>query len=271
MSPWWRERVRIVLAPSGAELTRFGRGFRPAPIASGLVAAEAGESAADLFARAVADSRWHRADAQVVLSGHLVRYQMLPFSAALATDVDRIAYARLEFAAVHGEKAQGWELALADAPAGEPAPVCAIDAALVASIKAACTGATLALTSVTPRFVVAFDRVRQHIGRGPGGFALVEPARLTLGLFDQGRWRALSNPRFEGPVAAALAAELTQALALGTVGGEGARLHVVFAGARETLPSKLGGWDVMVHDLDVAVSRPEAVPRPPRARRSGTG
>ena len=257
MSPSWRERVQLTLAPSGVELARYGRGFRPALIASAAVRAEPGESAADVFARALADTRWHRADTRIVLSGHLVRYQMLPWSAALATDADRLAYARLEFAAVHGDKAQSWDLALADAPAGAAAPVCAIDAALIASLKATCTGATLSLVSVTPRFVAEFDRVRQHIARGPGGFALVEPGRLTLGLFDHGRWRALSNPRFEGPAAAALAAELTQAQALGTVGVDGARLHVVFAGAPDMLPAKLAGWDVMVHDgAAPAVKRP---------------
>ena len=257
MSPSWRERVQLTLAPSGVELARYGRGFRPALIASAAVRAEPGESVAVVFARALADARWHRADARLVLSGHLVRYQMLPWSAALATDADRLAYARLEFAAVHGDKAQSWDLALADAPAGEAAPVCAIDAALIASLKATCTGATLSLLSVTPRFVAEFDRVRQHIARGPGGFALVEPGRLTLGLFDHGRWRALSNPRFEGPAAVALAAELTQAQALGTVGVDGARLHVVFAGAPDMLPAKLAGWDVMVHDgAAPAVKRP---------------
>lgn len=265
MSPSWRERVQVTLAPTGVELTRYGRGFRPASIASAAVRAEPGETAADLFARALADTRWHRADAQVVLSGHLVRYEMLPWSAALATDADRLAYARLEFAAVHGDKAQSWELALADAPAGEPAPVCAIDAALIASLKATCVSATLSLVSVTPRFVSEFDRLRQHIARGPGGFALVESGRLTLGLFDQGRWRALSNPRFEGQVAAALAAELTQAQALGTVGGDGARLHVVFAGTPDVLPSKLAGWDVMVHDRE-----PAALEAAPRLARRGT-
>lgn len=252
MSPSWREHVQLTLAPSGVELARYGRGFRPALIASASVGAEPGESAADVFGRALADTRWHRADARIVLSGHLVRYHMLPWSAALATDADRLAYARLEFAAVHGDKAQSWDLALADAPVGEAAPVCAIDAALTASLKASCTGATLSLVSVAPRFVFEFDRIRQHIARGPGGFVLVEAGRLTLGLFDKGRWRALSNPRFEGPAAVALAAELTQAQALGTVGDDGARLHVAFAGVHDTLPSKLAGWDVMVHDRESA-------------------
>lgn len=254
-----------MLAPSGVELARYGRGLRPALIAAGSVAAEAGEGPGEALARALADTRWHRADAQVLLSGHLVRYQMLPWSAALATDADRLAYARLEFVAIHGDKAQSWDLALADAPVGEPAPVCAVDAALVASLKATCTSAALKLSSITPRFVAEFDRVRQHVAKGPGGFVLVESGRLTLGLFDNGRWRALSNPRFDGPVGAALAAELTQAQALGA-GGDAARVHIVFAGIAEPLPSKLAGWDVMVHDSEPAVAAPRPAPRPRLAR-----
>ena len=252
-----------MLGPAGVELVRHGRGLRPALKASALVVATPGEPIGDLFARALADTRWHRADALVALSGHLVRYEMLPWSAALASDADCQAYARFEFAAVHGDKAQSWALALADAPAGEPAPVCAIDAALVATIKASCAAASLALVSMTPRYAVEFDRVRTSIGRGPGGFALVEPGRLTLGLFDNGLWRALSNPRFDGSIAAALTAELTRAQALATVTGEPGRLHVAFTGSHDALPSKLAGWDVMTHDPNVP-----AAPAAPAVRRA---
>lgn len=251
MSPSWRERVRIVLAPGSVELTRFRRGFRPRVGYTTTVTVDSGSSWEDAMAvleSALAEPRWRKAEAEVLLSSHLVRLHLLPWSESLATDAERLAHARAELEAVHGERVRDWTLALDDAPVGQAAPLCAIDTALLDTVRAKCQAASLAVHSVRPQFVAALDEHRARLRARTCGFAFCEAGRLTLALYESGACRWLANPRVGVALSEALAAEIRQAEALGSVGGNG-RLHVAFAGARQALPGRIAGWEVVAPDV----------------------
>lgn len=261
MSPSWRERMRIVLAPGGLELTRVRRGLRPRtahaaalPVPPATTSATtpttatptptSWDGALAALDAVLTEPRWRKADAEVLLSGHFVRVHLLPWSASLATDAERLAYARAELEAVHGERVRDWTLVLDDAPVGQAAPVCAIDTALLDALRVKCAVAALKLRSVRPQFAVALEQHRAPLRVRNGGFAFAEAGRLTLALYQAGACRWLANPRVGVALAEALAAEVRQAEALGAVAGNG-RLHVAFAGAREALPARIGGWEVV--------------------------
>ncbi len=247
MSPSWRERVRIVLAPGGLELTRVRRGLRPGAAHTASIPVDPATSwdgALSALDVALTEPRWRKADAEVLLSGHFVRVHLLPWSASLATDAERLAYARAELEAVHGERVRDWTLMLDDAPVGQAAPVCAIDTALLDALRVKCAVAALKLRSVRPQFAVALEPHRAQLRARNGGFAFAEAGRLSLVLYEAGACRWLANPRVGVALAEALAAEVRQAEALGAVAGNG-RLHVAFAGAREALPGRIGGWEVV--------------------------
>lgn len=248
MSPSWRERVRIVLAPGSVGLTRFRRGLRPAAAQTTsipVVSAGSWEDTVAALDEALTEPRWRKAEAEVLLSSHFVRVHLLPWSESLATDGERLAYARAELDAVHGERVRDWTLVLDDAPVGQATPVVAIDTALLEAVRTKCREASLKLRSLRPHFAAAQADQRARLRARSCGFAFVEPGRLTLALFESGACRWLANPRVGVALSEALAAELRQAEALGAVTGNG-RLHVTFAGAREALPGRVGGWEIVL-------------------------
>ena len=247
MSPSWRERVRIVFAPSGIELTRFGRGLRPRVAHRAAVPVESGsswESAVAALEQVLAEPRWRKADAEVLLSSHFVRLHLLPWSESLATDAERMAHARAELEAVHGERVRDWTVVLDDARVGQAAPVCAIDTALLGAVNVACGAASLEVRSVRPQFAVALDEHRARLRARSCGFAFSEAGRLTLALYESDACRWLANPRVGVALSEAIAAEIRQAEALGTVAGNG-RLLVAFAGPQQALPGRIAGWEVV--------------------------
>ena len=87
-------------------------------------------------------------------------------------------YARAELEAVHGERVRDWTLVLDDAPAGEAAPVCAIDTALLEALRVKCRGGLLKLQSVRPQFAAALEQHRAPLRARHCGFAFAEPGRV---------------------------------------------------------------------------------------------
>lgn len=249
MSPWWRERVRIDFAPDRVALTRFSRGFKPRLVEQGIheleTLAPGWEAARDLLDRVLVEARWGKAEAHVRLSSHFVRLHLLPFNAALATDDERLAFARMELEAVHGERVHDWTLILDDAPVGAAAPVCAVDSALLEALRASCARAALKVGSMRPAFAVVLDQQRGRMRAPRYGFAFVEHGRVTLALYEGTACRWLTNPRVGSALGEILGAELQQAQMLGGIGG-GGRLQVVFANQREGLPARIGGWELAV-------------------------
>jgi hypothetical protein len=265
VSPWWRERLRVDLAPGGIALTRFRRGWRPAVAQTAAYPVDASGTgwapALDVLGAALGEPRWQGAAVEVRLSSHFVRFDLLPWTEALATDDERMTHGRVELESVHGARAREWVLRIDDAAPGEPAPLCAIDEALLQGLQALAAQARGTLVSVAPRFVSAFNRQRSQLGGPRAGFAVLEPGRLTLALLQGGRWARLSSVRVPGRPAEALGAELQQAMAVGQVDEPG-RLVVAAVGHVEPLPGRIAGWDV------VDAQEPLLHPRPGMAARA---
>lgn len=249
-----RGRLRVVLAPEAVELVRFSAGLRPGiahavrhPVEPVRAASDGSpwRAAVDVLAAALAEPRWQNVPAEVLVSEHWVRWQIVPFVDSLVRESEREGYARMEFEAVHGERARGWQVSVAAPRAGQSVPACAVDAALPEAVRAACEAAGGKLASFSSLFSRAWDRHRHRLGSGAGALAFVEPGRCTLGVFEGGAWRAIASPRLNGDAAAVLAGELSAALAGGVVSAPGT-LHVAFAAGRRAMPADLAGWRVSV-------------------------
>lgn len=255
MSLWWRDTLRVRLAPHGVRIARQRRGLRPvtsepievvvAPTADGGAPWIA---AVDALEEELLAPRFRGADLDVTLDGAFARWMLLPWSAALATDAERLAYARLEFEAVHGERARAWRLRLGDARPGESSPACAIDEMLHERLAAIATATGGRLAAARPAFGAALDRHRGVLSAPSAAFALVERGRCTVGAFERGRWRHLESVRLTGRVAEVAAATLARIDALGVCPDAPRRLHVVFEAPAEPLPARIGQWDVVTAD-----------------------
>lgn len=252
MSLWWRDSVRVRLAPDALRVEHRRRGLRSVagevfeePVAPVSGDVPAWTTAVDALERCLQSPRFRGADVDVALSGAFVRWLLLPWSAALATDSERLAYAALEFEAVHGERARGWRIRLSDGRPGEPSPACAIDEALAARLESAAVAVGGRLIAAQPAFSAALDRHRHALTAPGAAFAHIESGRCTIAAFERGQWRHLDAGRVSGRVSEALGARLARVDALGVCPDAPRRVHVVFDDVVEALPARLGGWDVV--------------------------
>lgn len=125
---------------------------------------------------------------EVVLSNHLVRYAVLPWSSALSRDRDWIAYAEHLFSITYGADAAGWRIRICDMGRRKPRVACAAQSALLDSIAS-----VPRVVSIQPHLMSAFNAQRREFERDSGWLVVHEPGRLTLGLVSGGEWKLLRN------------------------------------------------------------------------------
>jgi hypothetical protein len=182
------ERLQIGLAPAavtvpGREAIGCDPGFGAQPWEGAI--------------RALKSLELPRARVTVVLSNHLVRYALVPWSEALADEAEETAYVRHHFVRIHGERAKSWVFRASPAPSGAPRLCSAIDTNLVEELKTCFAKSKARLVSVQPYLMAAFNRWRGAIPAAGAWLALVEPDRACIGLHARGRWQSVQNARGE--------------------------------------------------------------------------
>jgi len=130
----------------------------------------------------------------VVLSNHLVRYAVVPWSNALGTPAEEEAYVRHHFAKIHGERAKGWSLRASPGSGSGPRLASAIDKALLDELRTWLAGKPGAqLVSVQPQLMAAFNRWRRAIPAGGAWLVLADEDRACVALHGGASWRAVHN------------------------------------------------------------------------------
>jgi hypothetical protein len=242
VSPSWRDRIEIFLAPDRVDLTRIARGLRPRP---GLTHSEPCEPGSDAGAapaiaalgRALGVLAWKNAEAAVTLSQHFVRLALVPNAGEAARGAERLALARHQLRLVYGERADTWETVL-----GEAGIAAAADPALVAALRATLTSAGIRLGALRPFLADAFNAARPFLPDGAAWLAVVEPGRVCVAHLDGARWTALRSQRVNGAPEATLPGVLEQARLAGGIEADAAEVCVV---ARDPWPGDLapaGRW-----------------------------
>lgn len=196
MSPLWRERVVVGLAPERLSALLFGRGWRPRLLdrhAMPLLEQDAGEwdKGLEALAALLDEPGWHGRDIAIVLSGHYVRHAIVPASAGLSHK-ERQALAELVFHNTFGDLAREWELRVSPAAKGLQTLSCGVPRALLEALKTVCAGRGR-LSSLRPGLMPVFNRIRRDIGQSVGCLALVEMGRTTLAFFEQGQWKHVDS------------------------------------------------------------------------------
>lgn len=193
MSPRWRDELAIDLAPRRLALVRRARGLRPRVVAATELAIPAGP-AGDLdpaLARlgdALTEPAWHGADARVVVADAWVRFAVVPWPATRLDAAGRLTHARCVLGDAYGEAVADWAVTLADAPPGRPALACATPAALRGALEDALAPARLALVSLQPRLVAAFNAWRHRLPADDAWFVSVEDGSLSAAHLRDGAW-----------------------------------------------------------------------------------
>ena len=134
-------------------------------------------------------------EASVVLADQFVRYALLPWNPTLKSDEQWLAFARHRFGAIHGASSAQWDLKVTETAPMGPRLVCAVERSLIEALAAKFVAAKIALVSVQPFLVAAFNRIRTHVGTGSCWIVVEEPGRLTLALIQRGAWMAIRSRR----------------------------------------------------------------------------
>ena len=198
MSPLWRDRLALAIAPQRITLVRMRGRLRPQVVAKNIVAvsgehpAGGWQAALDTLAHTLqADAQWQGLAVNAVLSNHWVRYQLIPWSAQISSAEERAAYVRASFAQVYGDSAAQWAYSISTPQRGAAWFASAVDQALLTQLEAAVAPAPL--RSVVPHLMPAYNRARRAFKEKDLWFVQVEPNKVLLLLILGGRWQALSS------------------------------------------------------------------------------
>lgn len=199
MSPLWRNHLRILLGADRLVLSGYRRGLVPAQTREDSIALQPRSGAApwraamDVLTPALAPSLADRPDATVVLSNHFVRYALLPWNPALKTREEWMALARHRLSSIHGEAVNDWLIRVAETAPQGPRIASAVDKVLLDELDDRFQGTGIALSSVQPFLMTAFNRIQPMLGRDPCWFVIEEAGNLTVSLMREGRWQAIRS------------------------------------------------------------------------------
>jgi hypothetical protein len=136
--------------------------------------------------------------ATVILSNHFMRYTLVPWSENLANAEEELAFTRHCFNRVYGQAAGEWALRLDHGTTDAPRLASAMDGVLLDGLRGVFERAGIALKSIQPHLMAAFNGFRGSLRQPCVWFALMEPGNLCLALLHHGRWVRVRNLRIGG-------------------------------------------------------------------------
>lgn len=207
MLPLFRDELRIVLAPEQVVLMRLAWIFTKRGPAWRVEA----KTVVDCSPAAAGEAPWgasirtietelpqlleRKTVAKVILSNHFMRYTLVPWSETLSDPAEDEAYARHCFRQLYGTDAEQWELRLSPQRAGLPQLACALDKRLLAALRGVFDGNGVALKSIQPRLMAAYNNCRLTLSKQSAWFVLYEPGCLCLALLQHGCWASVRTMR----------------------------------------------------------------------------
>ena len=194
----WRDEVCIALCPDRVILARVAGRWRPRVLAKEIVPCHEHDAAdwkpcVAALVRALADARWKDADASVTLSNHFVRFALVPWHAALATDDEKLAWVRHHFVEIYGDAVANARYRWSEEGPAEACLASAIDGEFVDQVRQAFEGSALRLRTIRPYLMSVFNRIGPR-ARGKDLWLIApEPGHVCLGAIAQGRWRGITS------------------------------------------------------------------------------
>lgn len=211
MSRWLSEQVRVGLASDRVDTVRIHRGWRARVLdtqsaACAPAAAQSWQTIADALRRLppAMSSNARTSRCSVVLGNRWVRYQVLPWQDGLASEQEHAACAAMHMQTVYGGLADAWQVAFGAPRYGRPTLVCAVDAALLAQLRAWAAERHLRLSSVRPLLTSVLARWRSVLPKRDSWLAVIEGERICLARLSHGRPLSVSVQSAQGGVVAAM-------------------------------------------------------------------
>lgn len=214
MSPLWRDRIQVFLAPGRIDWVRATRGFKPVQAAKVTVLCEPVQGA-PIWQAALQQLEKHLKDASgteltITLSNHFVRYVTLPPQAEIMTPEEVNAYAAFRLREVYAERVDAWVLSVSEWSPLTGAVGAAIPRDLLAELEKMAVRLHCKLKEIEPYFASVYDRWQKLLGGDKTYCAVVETGRLCISTQIGGVWHSIRNQRVVHNIADELLAALDQ-------------------------------------------------------------
>ncbi len=194
MSPLWRDEIAIYLAPRKIALVRRARGLKARVVAATELAVLAGTVGAvgPVLARladVLTEPTWQGAAARAVVADHpWARYGIVPWPASRLDAAGRLTHARYVLGDTYGDAVADWAVTLADTPPGRSYVACAMPPTLQGALEDTLGPARLALVSLQPQLIVAFNAWRHRLPADDTWFVSMDERTLSAVHLSNGAW-----------------------------------------------------------------------------------
>jgi hypothetical protein len=192
VSPLWRDEVGVFIGPAKVVLARMRRGIRPKCTEEQGLSIENEQSGDWRPALTALDEQldnklWHNANVRLVISDHWARYAVVPWSAELSHDAERLAHAKLILANTYGDMIDQWTICLSECKPLVPAIVSAVPSELLQELNDVFAQRKLRLISMQPQLIVAYNSWRDRLPDSAAWFASVDDGSLAAMHLTNGR------------------------------------------------------------------------------------
>lgn len=255
MSPWSRERIEVRLSPQAVALRRLSRGAGGRELNRYCFEVGVADGAHDwkpalaMLISKISSLAWRKADLHVVLSGHLTRFVVMPWTENV-TEKDAGAYARHQFHSIYGSNADAWTVCLSRALPRRPRVAAAAERALVDELNARAAAFDLRLRSMRPLLSAVVDSLPAKDQALSGWVALVEPGCVHVACLDAGHCIDIRSARFEADPAPLLLSLLQQSALSTDRDTDSAQLKLFSADAPDCSLLHEHGWRVVTAATD---------------------
>jgi hypothetical protein len=200
VSPLWRDEIGIHLSPSRVLMIRLGRGLEPVMREHhehAIVCGDWNDWTAPLgvLDQLLERPQWRSAGARLVLSDCWVRYALVPWAPALMSADEQLSHARQVLIRLYGNAVGEWEIRLSQAPPGRSRLACAMPAALHNWIRDIRTRHRLALISLQPQLLVAYENWRHRLPAAGAWFVTIGDGTLTAARLGCETWDRVHSVR----------------------------------------------------------------------------
>jgi hypothetical protein len=261
VSPLWRDRMQVFLAPGRVDLARLQRGIKPKQATRVAAACEqkpglpAWEAPLEQFERMIENAGG--ADMSITLSNAFIRYIVLTAQPSIGTPAELQAYAAFQMREVFGERVATWDISVSSWDPCSGGICAAVERSFLERLGEVSTRGKVRLKYVEPYLTGAFDHWHKRFNETRAWFALLESGRLCLALLENGAWQRISNQRMVHEPEDELIAALHQEAMLFSVHKEADETVYLFAPEHPefALPEDCGWRSVLLQT--------ESMPAPP--------
>ncbi len=134
---------------------------------------------------------------KIIISNHLVKYTVIPWSIALAIESERQAYMQHRFKIAYGEPSKTWDLCMSEPDFGQASIASGVCAVLLKELHQVFEQQGIDVYAIHPHLMLASNQMLKHIktqkNQNHFWFVVIESGRACVSLIEDGEWRFIRN------------------------------------------------------------------------------